>query len=192
MKLSSRDRRALILLAIAVAVMLIWRFAGTTDAPVEAAVNSTELLERQLARLRLTAATVPGKEKLAQRLTSELATLEKGMIQADTAPQAQAQLLQVVRQIAKTESIDARGGEFGPARPLGQDYGEVSVTVAFECRIEQLVNLLAALSSVPDLLATSEIQINASSNKEKTIGVRLGVSGVVPRKLVPDKKGAAL
>ena len=40
-------------------------------------------------------------------------------LQAETAQQAQAQLLQVIRTLGKTENIDARGGEFGPVRPLG-------------------------------------------------------------------------
>jgi hypothetical protein len=39
------------------------------------------------------------------------------------------------------------------------------------------------------LLATSDIRVIAGNPKEKTITVRLGLSGVVPRKLVPEKKG---
>ena len=62
---------------------------------------------------------------------------EAGVIQAETAQQAQAQLLQVIRTLGKADNIDARGGEFGPVKPLGDDYGEVSVAVSFECRIEQ-------------------------------------------------------
>jgi hypothetical protein len=98
----------------------------------------------------------------------------------------------VIRDLGKAEDIDARGGEFGPVKPLGAGYGEVSVAVAFECRIEQLVNFLAALTSEKSLLATNEIRIASSKPKEKTLNVRLTVSGVVPRKLVPEQKGAYL
>jgi hypothetical protein len=78
-------------------------------------------------------------------------------------------------------------------RVLGNDYGEVSVTVRFTCLIEQLVNLLAALANEPELLSTNQIQINGGADKNKAIQVRLTLSGVVPRKLALEKKtGGAL
>jgi hypothetical protein len=129
---------------------------------------------------------------LLKKADAELATRESGVIQAETAQQAQAQLLQVIRNLGKADDIDARGGEFGPVKPLGADYGEVSVAVSFECRIEQLVNFLAALTSEKALLATSEMRISSSKPKEKTLNVRLTLSGVIPRKLVPEQKGVSL
>jgi hypothetical protein len=123
---------------------------------------------------------------------AQLAVKEQGVIQAETAQQAQAQLLQTIRTLGKTENIDARGGEFGPVKPLGEDYGEVSVAVAFECGIDHLVNFLAALTSEKALLATSEMRITSANPKEKTVNVRLTLSGVIPRKLVPEQKGSSL
>lgn len=75
---------------------------------------------------------------------------------------------------------------------LGKDYGEVSATVSFQCAIEQFVNLLAALANEPQLVATREVRIASANAKQKSIQVRLNVSAVVPRKLVPEKKGLAL
>ena len=191
MKLGTRDRRALALLGAAVAVMLVWRFAATRPADtVEAAVDSAPLAEKRLARLRQIAVTVPGKQAAADQAARQLAAKEKGMIRAETAQQAQAQLLQIARRIGKAENIDARGGEFGPIRRLGDHYGEVTVSLSFDCRIEQLVNFLAALTSEPELLATTEIQISSGNVKEKILGVRLAISGVVPRELAPERKGA--
>jgi hypothetical protein len=119
----------------------------TGPAVAEASVDSLEMAEKKLIRLRQLAATVPGKEAVLKQANAQLAAKEIGVIQAETAQQAQAQVLQVIRALGKTEEIDARGGEFGPVKPLGADYGEVSVSVAFECRIEQLVNFLADLTS---------------------------------------------
>lgn len=192
MKLSQRDRRALLLLGVALAIMLAVKFAGSSGPEVaEAAVESVDMAEKKLLKFRQLAATVPGKEVLLKQAVSELATRDAGLIQADTAQQAQAQLLTVIRTLGKKEDIDARGGEFGPVKPLGADYGEVSVSVQFECRIEQLVNFLAALTSQSELLATSEMRISSANPKEKTLTVRLALSGVVPRKLVPEQKGPA-
>ena len=83
-------------------------------------------------------------------------------------------------------------GEFGPVKPLGDDYGEVSVAVSFESGIDRFVNFLAALTSEKALLATSEMRITSANPKEKTVNVRLTLSGVIPRKLVPEQKGSSL
>jgi hypothetical protein len=194
MKLQPRERQLLILLAVVAPLILVWKFASGSSAPdvAEAAGDNVEMAEKKLAKLRTLAAAVPGKELLLKQASDQVAAKETGVIQAETAQQAQAQLLQVIRALGKTEGIDARGGEFGPVKPLGADYGEVSVSVAFECRIEQLVNFLADLTSEKALLASSDVRINSSNTKEKTLGVRLSLSGVIPRKLVPEQKGPSL
>jgi hypothetical protein len=193
MKLGERDRRALMVLVPAVAVLLIVKFSSGGSGPdvAEANVDSVEMAEKKLARYRQLAATVPGKELLLKQANAELAAKEVGLISADTAQQAQAQLLQIIRALGKTEGIDARGGEFGPVRPLGANYGEVSVAVAFECGIDQLVNFLAALTSEKQLLASSEMRISSANTRQKTVSVRLSLSGVVPRRLVPEQKGSS-
>jgi Type II secretion system (T2SS), protein M subtype b len=193
MKLDKRDRRALLLLAAAALVMLLMKWSAKSGPEVaEAAVDSVEMAEKKLTRLRQLAATVPGKEALLKQANAQLAVKEEGVIHAETAQQAQAQLLQTIRALGKTENIDARGGEFGPVKPLGDDYGEVSVAVSFESGIDRFVNFLAALTSEKALLATSEMRITSANPKEKTVNVRLTLSGVIPRKLVPEQKGSSL
>ena len=193
MKLEKRDQRALLLLAAAAVVMLLLKLSTRSGPEVaEAATDSVEMAEKKLARLRQLDTTVPGKEALLKQANEQLAAREAGVIQAETAQQAQAQLLQVIRELGKKESFDARGGEFGPVSPLGADYGEVSVAVSFECGIDHFVNFLAALTSEKALLASSEMRISAANPKEKTVTVRLTLSGVIPRHLVPEKKGPSL
>ena len=192
MKLAKRDQRALLILIPALLLLLIKLRTGSAPEVAEAAVDSVEMAEKKLAKLRQLAATVPGKEAVLKQANAQLAVKEAGVIQAETAQQAQAQLLQVIRTLGKTENIDARGGEFGPVRPLGDDYGEVSVAVSFESGIDHFVNFLAALTSEKALLATSEMRITAANPKEKTVSVRLTLSGVIPRKLVPEQKGSSL
>ena len=194
MKLGKRDQRALLLLGAAVVVILAVKFGMGGPGPVvaEASVDSVDMAEKKLLKLRQLAVTVPGKQAVLKEANAQLAVKEIGVIQAETAQQAQAQLLQVIRNLGKTENIDARGGEFGPVKPLGADYGEVSVTVSFECRIEQLVNFLADLTSEKSLLASSDMRITAGDPKLKTLTVRLSLSGVIPRKLIPEQKGTSL
>ena len=187
------DRRMLLVLVAGVSLVLVLRFVVMADKRPEvvAAYDSVPLAEKRLAKLRETVATVPGKDKIAKQAAADLATREKGMILADTAAQAQAQLLEIIRRAGKDGGIDVRGAEEMKVRPLADDYGEVVVAVSFTCRIEQFVNLMTDLANRPELLATSDIRVAASNPKEKTVLVRLGLSGVVPRKLVPAKKGPA-
>jgi hypothetical protein len=50
------------------------------------------------------------------------------------------------------------------------------------------VNFLAAIANQPEVLATNEINITGGRDKKKTLQVRLSLSGVVPKKLLPVKK----
>jgi hypothetical protein len=196
MTLTQRDKRALAGLGIAVAGVAVFMLAsgGSGQPAVVGATDNISNAERRLAHARQLAASVPGKQELLKQVTAELAAREKGVIQAQTAAQAQAQLLDIVRRVGKAQSPPVEFGTVELAQDvtrLGEDYGEVQVTVPFTCRIEDFVNFLADLTKQPEAISTSEIRITAQDAKEKTIGVRLTVSGVVPRRLVPEKKGLA-
>jgi hypothetical protein len=193
MTIGSLDRRSLFILLGGLLLIVALRFGvyGDRQQQVVEATDSIPLAEKRLERLRKAAAMVPAKEAILKQAKTELETREKGMLKADTGPQATAELQDVIRTIGAANGIDARGMEDWRFKPLANDYGEVSVTVSFNCAIEQLVNFLAALANEPEILATNEIQITGSVDKKKNIQVRLGLSGVVPRKLVvADKKGA--
>ncbi len=192
MKISDRDRRALIVLAAVAVVVVGWWLGSGGDKPptVVGAVEDIPSSERRLARLRQIVAAVPGREQALGQANSELAARERGLIQADTAAQAQAQMLQILVRLGRKESppIDMRNTEIGQVKPLGQNYGEVTVAANFETGIEQLLNLLASITSQKELLATTDLRVGTAHPKAKTVPVRLTVSGVVRRNLIPDKK----
>jgi hypothetical protein len=193
--ISQRDRRALVLLVVTLVAGAVLRFVFS-DSPTVSVVSanvgqdSTALARQRLIRLRATAATVPAREAAMKQTSADLAVRERGIIQADTAPQAQAALLEVVRRIGKSDMIDVRGGEFGAPKPFG-DYGLVYATVTFECHIEELVNFLADLSRAQELAVPSEERIVSLNQKDKTMNVRMVMAGVVAKKLIPVKKGLA-
>src|SRR3984957_19793300 len=197
MTLTDRDRRALLILGAALVVggLIYWysnsspsTSSGSTK--MSAPVDSVDRTEKRLAMLRGRAATLPGKEAVLKQVSLELAQREKGLIPGDTAEQAQAQLLQVIKRVAQqqTPPLDLGQVELGRARPFGTAYGQVTVSITVTCRIEDLVNFLAALSAQPELTATEEIRFGTSNPKQKTMPVRLTVSGLVARRLVPTRK----
>jgi len=188
---SARDRKALIALAVAVVVFLVLRALPSGNGSTPRVVSqsaSLDDLELRLRRLRLSMARVPGKEAVLKQAASELAAREGHLIVADTVNQAQAQVLDAVKKLARREGFDIRGSDFSAPKPFGDAYGEVAVSINAECTMEQLVNLMAELSNEPALLATSDLRISAGNPKQKTINLRLTVSGLVPRRLVPEKK----
>jgi len=196
MTLQDRDKRALIVFAPVLLIALIYWLAGSsggsTPKIAAPAADGVALEERRLTELRKSLATVDGKEALLRQASAELAEREKGLIPGDTAEQAQAQLLQIVRRVARAQAppIEIRQSELGQPRPYGDAYGQVTVSMNIDCRIDELVNLLAALSEQPEIIATEELRFGSANAKSKAMPVRLTVSGIVPHRLLP-KKGPA-
>ena len=194
--MSDREKRLLYLLGPAVLIVLFIRFVVLSDSSPSTkpilAIRSASQTEKQLAKLRQVAATVPAKEALLTQVDAELGLREKGVLVADTAPQAQARLLEIAKKVAKAEGIELRGGDLGQVKNYGADYGEATVAISFECHIEQFVNFMAGLSHEPELLAPSDLRINTANVKEKTIGIRMILGGMVPKKMVPERKGFSL
>lgn len=192
MQMTPRDRRALILMGAGLAVILIWRFVFLADSstPSVTAAETIPAAEKRLEKVRQIAATVPGKEELLKQAKAELADREKGVMRAATEAQAYAQLLELIQGIARSNGIDARGMQEFRGIPLGDDYGEIWTTVSFACSIDQLVNFLASVGNQPQILATNDIHVSGGNDKKKVIQVRLSISAIVPRSLIP-KKGAS-
>lgn len=196
MNLSARDRRALLILASVAVPGLIWLLWPSSEEqvkPAAAAAASTPAgLEQQLQRLRNKEAQIPAKEALAKDLKGQLDEREKGLIIADTLPQAQAALAQLVRQTARQEGFDLRNVSISQPAVFGGEYGMIGVQIGAECRIEQVVNFLTDLTKRPELVSTEELRITLANPKEKTLQFSANISGLVPKKLVPEKKPGIL
>ena len=198
-QLSERDRRALSILLLALSLsglVYYWPDASATTSPgitgAPAGEDELEMAQRRRLRLQQIAATIPGKQELLKRAQSEIAEREKGMIVADTAAQAQAQLVQILRQVGRqqTPPLELRGNEGGTVTQLDDAYGQVTVAVVLDCPVEALVNYLTDLTRQKEILATQDLRVASTQSKQKVLSVRLTVSAVVPRRLAPEKKGS--
>ncbi|HUP02386.1 MAG TPA: type II secretion system protein GspM [Bryobacteraceae bacterium] len=181
------------MVALAVMVVVKYAFLGDKDAPaVVGQEDSAPAAERRLDNLRKAAATIPAREDLYKKAQAELSQRETGLLKANTEQEAQVALLELVQNTGRANQVTIQGSQEFRDKVLNDDYGEVSVAVAFTCGMEQLVNLLAAIGNQPEILATNEIHISGGSDKKKNVQVRLVVSAAVPRKLLPEKKGTGL
>ena len=193
--LEPREKKAVLALGVTLALTagaLIYEFWPAGSAVVaQASPQSVPQMEQRLARVRETAATVPGKQEILKKVAADLQTREKGLIRAETAQQAQAQVITILRGLGASEAppIEIRATELGAIAPFGDDYGAVNVSIQVECRIEQLLNFLAALAARPELIATRDLRVIAADPKQKTLNVRITVAGIVPKSLT-SKKGA--
>lgn len=193
-----RDRRALFILAGALVLAAIYWFAtsipGASAKASVVPVDNIQRAQKRLAYLREAMATIQGREAVLKQVSAELSDREKGLLPGDSAAQAQAQLLQVLQKVAKAQTppLEVRQVEFAQPRSFGDAYGLVTVSVTVDARIDELVNLFASLSAQPEAVATEEIRFGTANPKQKNMPVRLTVSGAVPRKLIPQKKGPAL
>ena len=193
--LEPREKKAVAALAVALGltvVVLAYEFWPANTAVADVSPQSVPQMEQRLARVREIAASVPGKQEILKKVAADLETREKGLIRAETAQQAQAQVITILRGLGAAEAppIEIRATELGAIAPFGDDYGAVNVSIQVECRIEQLLNFLAALAARPELIATRDLRVTSGNPKEKTLNVRLTVAGIVPKNLVPQKKGA--
>jgi Tfp pilus assembly protein PilO len=190
MTLGSFDRKTAIRLGAGVAAVLLLKFVVFADKQpaVVGAVENIPAAEARLKRMREIAATVPAREAQLKQAMSELESREKGILKADTAAQAQAQLQDKLHRVGLANGIDIRGIEEQRVKPLGADYGMATVSVRFACGIEQLVNFLAALANEPELFSTDEIGVTGNAENKRTVQVRLTVAGVVTRKIALEKK----
>jgi Type II secretion system (T2SS), protein M subtype b len=196
MTLTDRDRRALVILGASLIVGgFIYWYTGSSSVPATAIpgppVDSIDQAQRRIAALRQKAAAFPGKETVLKEASAELGERERGLLTGETADEAQSQLLQVVKRVAnqQTPPLDVRQVELNRPRAYGSDYGRVSLSLSLTCHIDELVNFLAALGAQPELVATEDIRFGASHLKQKTIPIRLTVSGLVARRLIPKQRG---
>ena len=188
MKLTSRDRRALlILLLVGVAMGCRWAVLSSDPKPTSIAqVAPTGHLLTILSERRGAATAVSQKQESLRQLSAQLAVQESGLIQAETAEQAQAHLLQILHNMTSQQQppLEVKSIEFSAPQQVSDAFGEVSVSITIECRIEELLNLIAALTAASEIIATDEISLTAADQKLKTLLVRLTVKGLVRRSLI--------
>jgi hypothetical protein len=190
----SRSRKIMLygtLASMLAGVLVRYGVVGGDPGTAAASHDTIPVARQRLELVRRKAATVPAKEAILKQVTAELQERERGIVQASTAEQARAHLMDVLHAAATANGFDSQGAsQLVDPKPLGKDkeYGQVAVGQNFTCGIDQLVNFLSAIANEPEILATDTINVSPVRNKNKDITVRLTLSGVIPKNLIPEKK----
>ena len=180
MEISKRDRRALQWGGLALALWLALRFAllpawdQWQQARAELPMRETTLIKYRQA---LTA--MDADQKTAEAMQARLRQAESGLLQNTSPALAAAEFQDWIRQTMGGHQIDLRSSSFLAVRPQPSGYTEVPLGLQFQCRMDQLAELLADLQSGPKIVSVPRMQIQSTGGAEKLLSVSLTVAGVM-------------
>lgn len=185
-RLQPREQRAVVALVIAVVLILLLQFA-VFPLTESAAKSRAELplKEKRLHKYRALVSLVGTAETDWKALERRLLEAEKGLLDSKTAPLAPAELQDRVKQLLTQQGIEPRAINFLPVRvlpPGDSGYSAVSLSLVFECAVDQLANLLTLFQSAGKTLAVENLFVDAVNRGEKarkTVSVRMVVRAVM-------------
>ena len=187
LEIQSRDRRALMILLTAgalFAVMQLDFFFPSTGSPLVG--GSIEGAQERFLDAQVQARQKPLVGAESQEAAKALAEFESGLLQAESAELAKAEMRQVVGNLLVAEGITMRASRFGNVE-LEQDYfAQVPLTVDFDCRVEQFVNWMTTLSNSERLLTTRRIVLRPTKTETKAVRAQVTVSGYLPVSRTPE------
>jgi hypothetical protein len=186
-RLQPREQRAVGLLAIAVLLVLVLQFAVF---PVMDSAEKTRaglpLKEKRLHKYRQMVSLAGAAETDWKALEQRLAQAEKGLLDSRSAALASAELQDRVKQLLAQQGIEPRSLNFVPVRvlpPPESGYSAVPLSLAFECTVDQLANMLAAFQSAGKTLAVESMSVEAAPMRgeqaRKLVSVRMVIRAVM-------------
>jgi hypothetical protein len=190
MNFSEKDKKALMVVGIAVALYAAAQFAvfPLWDTLQERRDN-LPIVERKLEKYHAVARTAELRRTEASSVDTKLQEAERGLLTSETAALASAELQQIAKQFTAAESIDIRSNNFLPAKPVGGEYMQIPLGLQFQCRLDQLVNLLTDFSGHQKHLAVSRLGIQTLGGKDKQVSVGMELSGFM-RAEAPKTSGS--
>ena len=187
--LSQRDRRALIMLGVAVALFLVLQldmFAPSAASGPAASDAALDALEQRLQLAQIQARQRPLTEAELSAAQRRLERVESRLLESADPALAQAEMRSLVGQLLDAEGIPLRSSRFSPVKLEQDRYAQVPLVVEFTCGIEQMVNFMAAIANSSRLLATRDIRIRPDKPEVKSIAVTMTVAGFLPMDRAPE------
>lgn len=175
--LAERDKRALRVLAVALALAVLWQMGRSLPRPGLAATEtSLETLEQRYLLARQLAAQRPAREREARQVARAVAQLETGLLKSASPALAQAEVRTAMSDLLKQAGIELEGSSFAQPETAGM-YGAVPLGVEFTCGMDQLVALLASLATAETILAPRDLELRADHPETGSVRVRFTVEG---------------
>ena len=177
-KLAPRDRLALMVAGIAVAVFLLAEFGLLPLYDLLHAstggVEDKELTLRRDQRLVAGAGNLPALRAAADQ---DLKRAEVGLLESPSAPLANAEWQRIIRELADQKGVELISSEVLRTQGLSPDYSLVAGRALIRCRLDQLVDLLAAFGTSPKLLVATNLHVTPlTGDAQKRLQVEIAVA----------------
>ena len=189
--MSQRDKRALLLLGVAVALFAVLQldlFAPSGGSSSRVSGDRIAVLEQGLELARDRAARKPLTQAELAAATRLLDSAEQRLLSSENPALAQAEMRSLVGDLLSAEGVALGASTFGQVASEQGEYAMVPLSVDFTCSIEQLVNLTSAIANAQKLLTTRLIRVRPEKPDVKSIQVRMTVAGYLPIERAPELK----
>jgi hypothetical protein len=191
-KLGRRDRIALGVGLGAAALFVLLNF-GVLPL-LEGLGSSPELVQQKEVELRRDQRLLAEAEFEKTHLSAagkRLKGLEAGLLESSSPSLANAEWQRLVGQLADSKGIELNSRESLRIQELGAGYSLVTGRVQFRCRLDELVDFLAALAASPKLLSVTGLSVFSSQgDPQGRLTVQLTI-GAATRTLKQTKDEAA-
>jgi type II secretion system (T2SS) protein M len=187
-KLTHRDRIALTAGAAAVALFFVVKLAvfPLLDRWRGGPVEEKELTLRRSQRLVASSGVEVAELGEAQE---RVKTLDAGLLEGSSPSLANAEWQRLIRELADSKRIELGSTELLRVQEAGPNYALVIGRVTLRCRLEQLVDFLAALATAPRILSVTRLRVapvQGDAGKRMNIEMMIGA----PMRVVPGTKGS--
>jgi Tfp pilus assembly protein PilO len=160
-EIRQRDRRALILLFVALVILgLAYSVVLPAYDRISAARELAAEKENQLRRYRRAELRKGQYADLLKTADERIKKSESVVIAAASLPLASAELQSLIENASNKVGLMVGQRIVGNPRRLNNFYAEVPMTLSFECTPGQLVSFLSELRSLPRFVSVRLLQVN--------------------------------
>ena len=188
-KLTHRDRIALTAGAAAVALFVVVKLAvfPLLDRSQGGSVEEKELTLRRSQRLVASSGVeLADLEEVQERVK----TLEAGLLEGSSSSLASAEWQRLIRELADSKGIGLGSTELVRVQGAGPNYALVIGRVTLRCRLDQLVDFLAALATAPRILSVTRLRVTSvQGDTEKRMNIEMMIGAAM--RAVPGTRSSA-
>lgn len=197
-QLRQRDRRALLGLAAAVALYLVFSqvLLPALDY-VQTGTQEAADKEEQLMKYRRAQIRKGHYEQLLQQARKNVTEAESRLIRGDNPSLASVELQSIVEEAAKKVAVDLGQRNMSPARKKDAFFNEITMTLGFDCTPNQLVTFLSEIRAAPKFVTVRSAQVvpvqvvqeaPPKSDLAKTVRVNLTLAAVLSSPAAAQEK----
>lgn len=181
MKLSQRDRRALMLLAASAAVFLLLNYVVVPwGEKFMTSGDELRMAEKKLRHEKQMLTSAPQVDAQVAALQGQLDGEEQKLLSGSDRNQAGAQLQQWIAQRAADQKLELLRTDFIEATPYADDYLRIPVKVELNGPITQVVQFINAVTRGDRLIAVDELVVNSAfGDKDKKVRCSMVISALM-------------